>query len=230
MKKLLLAAPLALAFCAALPAQQSSEPLLASAALPTAQPENHFAFSSAPALSAPALIPPQPQPALPDAPPAPQYGAFRDEGYKWDLGIGYEYVHFKASPFSLNLSGVHTDLTYNFKDWIGVEGNLISAFGGEVYNGRSTYVLYTVGPRIGWGPSQHRWSPWVHALVGGVHINPQTAAGSRNGFAFQGGGGADFRLWPPRVSLRAEADYVRSQLYSQGQNNFQVGLGAVIHF
>src|SRR5262249_19323434 len=155
MKKLLLAAPLALAFCGALPAQQSSQPLFASAALSAAPVENHLDSSLVPALSMPLVAPALPRPALPEAPPAPQYGAFRDEGYKWDLGIGYEYVHFKASPFSLNLSGLHTDLTYNFKDWIGVEGNLISAFGGEVYSGRSTYVLYTVGPRIGWGPSQH---------------------------------------------------------------------------
>jgi hypothetical protein len=60
-------------------------------------------------------------------------------------------------------------------------------------------------------------------------VNPQVARSSKNSVAVQAGGGVDW-VYNPRVSLRAEADYVRSTLYSSSQNNVQVGLGAVIHF
>jgi len=65
--------------------------------------------------------------------------------------------------------------------------------------------------------------------VGGAHINPQVARSSKNGFALQAGGGMDY-YWNPRLSLRGEVDYVRTQLYSDSQNNLQVGVGIVIHF
>jgi predicted porin len=60
-------------------------------------------------------------------------------------------------------------------------------------------------------------------------LNPQVAHESKNGFALQAGGGVDY-LFRSRISFRAEADYVRTQLYSSSQNNFQVGVGAVVHF
>jgi opacity protein-like surface antigen len=124
---------------------------------------------------------------------------------------------------------LHTDLTYNLNSWFGLEGNVVSACGGAIGGERTKYVLYAAGGRIGWGPSRNRFSPWAHALVGGVHLNPQVAGASKNTFALQAGGGVDW-AYNPRVSLRAEADYVRSTLYSSTQNNFQIGLGAVIHF
>ena len=234
MKRLAITAVLALFFCSALPAQQPSFLASAPAASFSAAPlDGHFNFTLVPELAPPSSFTtfsaaPAPSPALPDA-PAPPPGRYNDEGYRWDLAIGYEYVHFKAAPFSLNLSGLHTDLNYNLNNWFGVEANLVSAFGGVVYGGRSKYVLYTAGGRIGWGPSNRRWTPWAHALVGGVHLNPQTAAGSKNGFAVQAGGGVDW-VYNQRVSLRGEGDYVHTGLYSGSQNNFQIGLGAVIHF
>jgi hypothetical protein len=218
MKRLALAAFFVLGTCASLPAQQTSFLLLA----PTAQPNaasasNSFHFNLAPELA--------PPPA-----PAPPPGAFSDEGYRWDLAVGYEYIHFESAPFSSNLHGLHTDLTYNLNNWFGLEGNVISAWGSSVFSGeRSKYVLYAGGGRINAGPSRHRLTPWAHILVGGTHVNPQTAAGGKNGFALQVGGGADW-LYNARVSFRAEADYVRTQLYSSSQNNFQIGVGAVIHF
>jgi opacity protein-like surface antigen len=171
------------------------------------------------------------QPGLPDAPapPAPQRSGISDDRYRWDLAFGYEYIHFDSAPFNLNLSGVHTDLTYNFTNSLGVEGNVISAWGGQLEGERSKYVLYTGGLRLNSGFTKRGFSPWVHALVGGAHLNPQVARESKNGFALQAGGGVDF-AYNNRVSLRGEADYVRTMLYSSSQNNFQLGIGAVIHF
>jgi predicted porin len=47
--------------------------------------------------------------------------------------------------------------------------------------------------------------------------------------AFQTGGGVDY-FFNPRLSFRGEADYVLTRLYSGTQNNFQIGVGLVLHF
>jgi hypothetical protein len=74
-------------------------------------------------------------------------------------------------------------------------------------------------------PREQKVRPWAHVLLGGIHMFPQTAF-SNNGFAAQLGGGADLRLrsW---LWLRMEGDYIRSQLYTQGQNNFQIASSIV---
>src|SRR6266404_1328831 len=231
MKRLALAACFALGTCVSLPAQQSSLLMFAPAAQPSAPT---FNFTLVPELALPAAPSeffafPPPKPALPDAPVPPQSSSRNEEGYRWDLAVGYEYIHFDSSQFSANLSGLHTDLTYNLNSWFGLEGNVISAWGGEIVGERTKYVLYAAGGRVGFGPLRKRLSPWAHALVGGVHVNPQVAGASKNSFALQAGAGADW-AYNARVSLRAEGDYVRSTLYSSTQNNFQIGLGAVIHF
>jgi opacity protein-like surface antigen len=209
--------------------------MFAPAAQPSVStPAPTFNFTLVPELAPPAapsasFAVPSPKPALPDAPAPPQSAGPNDEGYRWDLAVGYEYIHFDSLQFSANLSGLHTDLTYNLNSWFGLEGNIVSAWGGEIGGERTKYVLYAAGGRVGFGPLRKRLSPWAHVLVGGVHLNPQVAGESKNSFALQAGVGADW-TYNSRVSLRAEADYVRSTLYSSTQNNVQVGLGAVIHF
>jgi len=167
--------------------------------------------------------------------PSDPAGSGRD--VRWDsatirgpslqIGVGAEFARFYSSVFNSSNGGVHTSIVYFHKEWLGVEGNVVAAFGGSSLNGEgSRYLLYTVGPRIAWRDS--RLQPWVHALVGGLHVFPQTGLG-QNGFAAQLGGGVDYRF-APRVSFRVESDYVRSQLFSSGQNSVQLGAGAVLHF
>jgi hypothetical protein len=235
MKRLLVAALLVLGTSASLPAQQSSYLLFGPAAQPAAPSVASVTnFNLVPELAIPAgaavsFRSPSLPPAGPDAPPRPQ--SYSDDiGNRWELGVGYEFVHFKSVPFEANLHGLHTDLSYNLNEWFALEGNVVSAFGDDVFAGEtSKYVLYAAGGRISWGPSRHRLTPWARVLVGGVHVNPQVAHESKNGFALQLGGGADWRL-AARFSLRAEVDYVRTQLYSDSQNNVQAGFGVVIHF
>lgn len=80
------------------------------------------------------------------------------------------------------------------------------------------------GPRIG-----EKWELWVHALAGGAHMFPQTVGKNMWGPGFRVGGGTDFR-WKSWLSLRIEADLMRTQLYGQGQNNFQLVSGLVFRF
>jgi hypothetical protein len=168
------------------------------------------------------------QPAPPPAPRRFYYG--NSEDFRFQLGVGYEYVRFRSAPFNANLSGLHTSLSYYLNDWFAVEGNVVAAFGTQVFGtDRSKYLLYTGGARIAWRDERRKFEPWMHVLIGGLHVIPQTALGGKNGFAVQPGGGVDIR-YTSRVSFRVEGDYVRSQLYSQSQNNFQLGGGLVVKF
>src|SRR5579859_726712 len=164
-------------------------------------------------------------------PPAPAPSLFGQyEGYRFQLNEGYSYFRFRSAPFNANLSGLQTSLSYFLNDWFAVEGNTVAAFGSSVLGGdRSKSLLFTGGARIAWRDSKRRIEPWMHGLVGGLHMLPQTAAGGKTGFAFQGGGGVDYKL-SDRTSVRFGGDYIRSQLYSQAQNNFQIGGGLVFNF
>lgn len=241
MKRLVLVLFVALAVSASLPAQQASflnldrsaQPLILA---PAAEASN---ANLVPSLAVPAAtlpltsVSPVPSAALPEAPPAPspQYGRGGDFGYRWDLAVGYEYVHFESKPFSANLSGIHTSIAYSLNEWFALEGSVVSAFGGDVFQSgeMSKYVLLTGGGRILWNRQPHRLSPWAHILVGMTHVNPQIAHSSKNAFALQAGGGIDW-FFNPRLSFRGEADFVHTQLYSDAQSNYQVGVGVVLHF
>jgi hypothetical protein len=159
--------------------------------------------------------------------PDTRWNAETVRGPSFQLAVGGEFARFRSSVFNSNNGGLHTSLTYFPKARLGIEGSVVAALGSSSLNGEgSRYLLYTVGPRF--ALRDYRLQPWVHALAGGLHVMPQTALG-QNGFAAQLGGGVDLRL-TPRASLRVESDYVRSQVFSTGQNNFQLGAGFVIHF
>src|SRR5258708_31118867 len=119
---------------ASLSAHQPS--LLLSALAPhPASPASTFDFTLVPELAPPATPSesfafPSPKAALPDAPAPPQPSSFNEEGYRWDLAVGYEYIHFDSTHFSGNMSGLHTDMTYNLSSCFGLEGNVVSAWGG----------------------------------------------------------------------------------------------------
>jgi len=179
-----------------------------------------------------ALVPidlnPQPAAPAPTPAPIPPFGHY--EGYRFQLGVGYSYFRFRSAPFNSNMSGLQTSLSYFLNDWFAVEGNTVAAFGSSVFGSdRSKALLFTGGARVAWRDSRRRFEPWMHGLIGGLHMLPQTAAGSKTGFAVQAGGGVDYRLGG-RASARFGGDYIRSQLYSTSQNNFQIGGGLVINF
>lgn len=164
------------------------------------------------------------------AAPAPEpkflYGG-RDD-YRWQLGLGLTWVRFQSSFFDANAIGVKTSVTYFTNDWFGIEGNLSAAYAAQVF--RKEHVKLTIfggGPKVAW--RKRRWEPWLHGILGMIHEQPQTAGNSRNGFAVQVGGGADYRF-NPRLSARLESDWVHSSLFGQTQNNIQLAGGFVLHF
>lgn len=170
--------------------------------------------------------------ALPDASPAPApdpkflYGG-RDD-YRWQLGIGIDWIRFRSSIFNASAVGVDSSVTYFMNDWFGVEGNVATGFAPQIFDREHVKLLvYGGGPKIAW--RQHKWEPWVHAIVGGAHEQPQTANSGKNAFAVEAGGGADYRF-NPRFSGRLEADWVYTGFFGQTQNNFKLAAGVVFHF
>jgi hypothetical protein len=216
------------------PVTRNVAAIFSAAPLPAAalsQPAAAAAFSSAPSFAPPAA----PASALgspPDASPSPSpdpkfvYGG-RDD-FRWQLAIGADWIRFRSSIFNASAVGINTSVTYFTNEWFGIEGSLSTGFAPEIFDREHVKLLvYGGGPKVAW--REKKWEPWIHAIFGGSHEQPQTAGHSKNSYAIEAGGGADYRF-NPRLSGRLEADWVRTGFFSQSQNNFQLMGGVVFHF
>lgn len=169
-----------------------------------------------------------PAPAEPAA--KPKYVLFGDrDDYRWQLGVGLEYMHFQSKAFDANMVGLNTTLSYFTNTWFAVEGSLITGFGPTEFNTNNHAKIFAGAGGIRIGGRRARWEPFGHAQVGGSHLQPQTAFGGRSSLLALAGGGVDFRVHS-RLSLRGEADWVYTTYFSQTQNNLQVVGGVVLHF
>jgi hypothetical protein len=157
----------------------------------------------------------------PQTRPRPQTINDDDVRGTWELGLGYTFVRFQSSLFSASMKGLDTTVSYYLRDHLALEGDVANAFSED---GR--YLFYGGGVKVSKG--NPRLQPFAHALVGGAHIFPRAAFGN-NGFSVRLGGGAETKL-KQQLWLRIEADYVRSQLYSSGQNNFQAVASVIYRF
>jgi hypothetical protein len=169
-----------------------------------------------------------PDPAVPSPKPKFLYGG-RDD-YRWQLSLGASAFRFQSNvtnAFNATGVGIMTSVTYFLNEWFAVEGNVTATFAPAINKNDVKFATYGGGAKIAW--RQKRWEPWIHGIFGGAHEQPQTAAGGRNAYLIQVGGGADYR-WNPRVSFRLEGDYVRTGFFSHSQNNLLVAGGIVFHF
>jgi hypothetical protein len=169
-----------------------------------------------------------PVPATPAAKPKYVFFGDRDD-YRWQLGVGVDFVHFNSVAFDSNMVGLNTTVTYFTNSWFGVDGSVITAFGGTTFDSPNHAKMFGGAGGIRIGGRRARWEPFGHALVGGAHLQPQTALGSRTSIMALAGGGVDFRVHA-RLSLRGEADWLYTAYYNQNQNNLQIVAGAVFHF
>jgi hypothetical protein len=209
--------------------------IFSAAPLPAAslsQPAAAAAFSSAPSFAPPAPSASALGSPAPDASPSPSpdpkfvYGG-RDD-FRWQLAIGADWIRFRSSIFNASAVGINTSVTYFTNEWFGIEGTVSTGFAPEIFDREHVKLLvYGGGPKIAW--REKKWEPWVHAIFGGSHEQPQTAGNSKNSYAIEAGGGADYRF-NPRLSGRLEGDWVRTGFFSQSQNNFQLMGGVVFHF
>ncbi len=166
----------------------------------------------------------------PGAPaPKPKFLYSRDDIVRWELGLGFNWIRFRSSIFNASAVGLKSSVTYNTNEWFGIEGNISAAFAPEIFDREHVKLLvYGGGPKIAWHRYK-RWDPWLHAIFGGAHEQPQTAGNSRSTYSIQLGGGADYNF-NYRFSGRLEGNLVRTGFFGQTQNNFQLGAGVVLHF
>lgn len=228
MKKLIVLVCAALGSVAAASAQEnpSEAALVAAAPPPAATNVARANFASV------TLVPTAPvaKTSAPESTPAWPFGGREED--TWQLSTAYAYVRFRSTAFDVSLNGIQTRVVKYFDERFGVEGGVTAAFAG-VPSGfgpgsDAKYLFYGAGVRIRW-QSQRRLEPWGHVVLGGVHMQPQTAANSRSGFAYEVGGGVDW-LWKPHLAWRVQGDWVRSHLYQESQNNFQIASGIVFNF
>jgi len=177
-----------------------------------------------------ASVPSVPEPAAVPAEPAakPKFVWGDRDDYRWQLGLGGEFLRFRSKVFNASAGGFNTTISYFTNTWFALEGNFVTAFAPPLNdNNHVKYFEGAGGIRI--GGRRARFEPFAHALVGGAHMQPQTAAGNRSALAVTGGGGLDFRV-NSRLSIRGEADYLYTQFYNETQDNFQASLAVVFHF
>jgi hypothetical protein len=161
------------------------------------------------------------------APPQTTY-RYNERDYRLEIALGVAVVRFRSSVYYATGVGTHTAVAYYLKDWLAAEGAVTTAFAPAIYaDEHIKYLGYAGGAKISGGRA--RFEPWAHVLAGGVHVTPQTALGGKNGFEITAGGGLDFGL-TPRLSLRAEGDYLRSHLFGEWQNSAQALAAVVVHF
>ncbi len=178
-----------------------------------------LSFATATSASAPA----------PSAAPAPQpIYRYTERDYRLEIALGIAVVRFRSSAYYATGVGTHTAVAYYLKDWLAAEGAFTTAFAPAIFaNENVKYLGYAGGAKFAGGRA--RFEPWAHVLAGGIHMIPKTALGGKNGFEVTAGAGVDYGL-TPRLSLRAEGDYLRSHLFGQWQNSAQAIAAVVVHF
>src|SRR6267378_555165 len=172
--------------------------------------------------------PAEPAEASAPAAPNPKFAYGSRDDYRWQIGLGVSLVRFRSSLFYATAVGTNTSVTYFTNDWLAVEGAVNTAFAPTIYhNDHVKFFSYGAGPKIAW--RARKLEPWAHVIGGGMHILPQTAGHSQNGFAFHIGGGVDYRFYP-HLSLRGEVDWIKTHVLGEWGNSAQANIDIVLHF
>ncbi len=136
------------------------------------------------------------------AAPASLIPADRDP---WQLGVGFEYLHFNVLGQKFHDFGYQAGITRYLTNWFGVEGTAIAGFGNLANNSGTAKSLF---------------------LGGGPHIT----LGSISHAAFMAGGGVDYKIGGGRLYWRVQGDYLGTNVGPSISNNYSVGTGVVLNF
>jgi len=129
-------------------------------------------------------------------------------GYQWINPGGTVPAH--TPPVGTKLpsqgAGFGTTITYNFNKWLGLSGDM-----GTAFRNVASESEFSVGPRLMW--RGENLNMFVHTLVG-VNVLSPMGAGTSKGVGAVLGGGIDVRVFKPLSIRLIEADYVL------GRHNF----------
>src|SRR5258708_1214001 len=119
---------------------------------------------------------PAPVPAAPA--PKPNFIYANRDDYRWQIGLGVEVYRFQSNIINATLVGTNTTVSYYTNGWLAVEGDIVTGFAPAInVNEHVKYFGGGGGLRV--GAPRNQLEPSAHGLVGGAHLQPQTAGGSR---------------------------------------------------
>jgi hypothetical protein len=152
----------------------------------------------------------------------------------WQLGVGFEYLHFNVLGQKFHNFGYQAGITRYLNDRFGVEGTAIAGFGhvsgtNPSIDAKSFFI--GGGPHISLLDSNH-FEPWVHVIVGWerFRFTQGTTLGSNSHAAFMAGGGVDYKIRGGRLYWRVQGDYLETNVGSGISNNYSVGSGVIFNF
>jgi hypothetical protein len=164
---------------------------------------------------------------VPAEPPQGVHGVL--PSYYWQVYGGYTYFRFYEIPtLKPDMHGFNFAVAYYFRPWIAADGEVIAAFGSQS----------GVNSRFATGMGGVRLRPvsrgdvefWMHGLAGGAHFLPQTAFGSQNALAYEGGGGVDLNPHHGRLTYRFEGDVLGTHFFGTYQLSPKMSVGLVYKF
>src|ERR1700739_2753935 len=110
----------------------------------------------------------------------------------WQIGAGFQYLHYKALGVTFNNYGYQAAFTRFFTNKLGAEATLLSGFGHTTTtpNFTAKSIFVGAGPHYAF-ITAGRFEPWLHAIPGWQHFRFTQGAilGDNNGFGILGGGG-----------------------------------------
>jgi opacity protein-like surface antigen len=165
-----------------------------------------------------------------------------------NIFVGYSYNRAGvATGEATNLNGWNGSLEGKIFPFVGLVADISGHYGSESFsipgplcpapicNGTNTVsqdvkqynALF--GPRVSFAAGRYR--PFAHALFGVAHITVEGhgLSNSDTSFATALGGGLDYRLKGP-IHWRFQGDYLRTNFFGEGKNDFRFSTGPVLHF
>ena len=151
----------------------------------------------------------------------------------WQLGVGFEYLHFNVLGQSFHNLAYQAGVTRYFSNWFGLEGTAIAGFG---HTGTSPSIdakslFLGGGPHISLLNTTH-FEPWVHVIAGWERFRFTQSAtlGSNSHAAFLAGGGVDYKIGSGRLYWRIQGDFLGTNVGPSFSKNYSFGTGLILNF
>ena len=166
----------------------------------------------------------------------------------WEVFAGYSFQradvreYYKTSPIIYtfrhhyeNLNGWEAAVTENMNRWFGGTLELSGYYKTPQFlNVSNREQMYTIlyGPRFSY--RKPYGTAFVQGLLGAartsVNVVPTGPHANDSSFAFDMGGGLDLTLTSQAAVRLLQLDYLRTNAFSSGQNNYRLSAGIVLHF